>query len=261
METGSAALFGPLAGARLPRHVAVIMDGNGRWATRQGLERTKGHARGVESLRAVVRTCRKLEIPYLTVYAFSLENWNRPRPEIELLLRLLRRVLKNETAKLDKYEIRLTAIGDRGKLPADVRELLAGVEAQTRDHRAMTLVIALSYSSRDEIVRAARRLAERAQAGELAPAAIDERLFAAQLDTAGIPDPDLLIRTSGEQRLSNYLLWQSAYAELYLTPVLWPDFGEAELVAALVEYARRERRFGRTGEQLHATAATGGEEG
>jgi undecaprenyl diphosphate synthase len=230
--------------------VAIIMDGNGRWAKSRGLPRVSGHRQGAVATRTVIRACRKMNVPYLTLYAFSLENWNRPPREVETLMRLLSRTLAREVVKLLKYDIRLRTIGRLDRLPAALQDELRDAMARTAHCRAMTLLVALSYSSRDEIVRAAAHLARAAAAGELAPAAIDEAAFAAQLDTAGVPDPDLLIRTGGEWRLSNYLLWQAAYAELYVTDVMWPDFGEAELADALADFARRERRFGKTSEQL-----------
>ena len=239
-----------LSGAELPRHVAIIMDGNGRWAQRQGLPRAKGHARGVETVRMVIRACRRLGIPHLTLYAFSLDNWKRPTLEINALMALLRRVMKSEVAKLVKNNVRLNLIGRLDRLPPDVLAGLQQAVEQTAGGAALTVTIALSYSGRDEITRAAAKLARRAADGQLDPAAIDEAAFAAHLDTAGIPDPDLLIRTSGESRLSNYLLWQLAYAEIFVTDALWPDFDEHELVRALQNFAGRERRFGMTSEQI-----------
>jgi undecaprenyl diphosphate synthase len=236
--------------SRLPRHVAIIMDGNGRWAKRRGLPRVAGHKRGATATRNVIRACRRLNIPYLTIYAFSLENWNRPESEVSTLMNLLSRTLAKEVVKLLKYDIRLWIIGRMDRLPPSLQRDLRHAMAETAHCRGMTLVVALSYSSRDEIARAAAALARLAAAGELAPEAIDEAALAARLDTAGIPDPDLLIRTGGERRLSNYLLWQAAYAEIYVTDVMWPDFDEAQLAAALADYARRERRFGKTSEQI-----------
>jgi len=242
-----------MTGATLPRHVAIIMDGNGRWAQHRGLARAKGHAQGVEAVRTTIQSCRRLGIPYLTLYAFSLENWRRPELEILALMGLLRRVLKSEVAKLIKNDIRLNLIGRLDRLPPDIRAGLEEAVAQTAACRALTVTIALSYSGRDEIVRAATRLAAEARDGTLDVAAIDEAAFAARLDTADLPDPDLLIRTSGEMRLSNYLLWQLAYAEIHVTEGLWPDFDEGELVKALRSYAGRQRRFGKTGEQIETT--------
>ncbi len=236
--------------SKLPRHIAVIMDGNGRWAKRRGLIRTKGHARGVETVRMIVKACRKLGVPYLTLYAFSLENWNRPPREVEVLMGLLAGVLRSEVDKLIKNDVRLKVIGRTERLSEKVRRGIVEAEERTAGCRSLQVNVALSYSSRDEIARAAAKLAAAAKAGTLDPAAIDETVFAAHLDTAGIPDPDLLIRTSGELRLSNYLLWQLAYAEIFVTDVLWPDFDEAELAKALAGFAQRERRFGKTGDQL-----------
>ncbi|MDP8225296.1 MAG: isoprenyl transferase [Candidatus Lernaella stagnicola] len=249
-EGSSASVLDRLDSSSLPRHIAVIMDGNGRWAKRRGFVRTKGHAQGVETVRMIIKACRRLDIPYLTLYAFSLENWNRPRPEVEALMGLLRGVLRTEVDKLIKNDVRLKAIGRRDQLTPDLREGIADAEQRSGSCRSLQVNVALSYSGRDEIVRAAAALARRVQNGELDPAQIDEALFAASLDTAGIPDPDLLIRTSGELRLSNYLLWQLAYAEIYVTDVMWPDFDEAELTRALETFGRRQRRFGKTGEQI-----------
>ncbi len=239
---------GPGADA-LPRHVAIIMDGNGRWAKLRGLPRVEGHRMGVRSVRAVVECARELGIPYLTLYAFSTENWGRPALEVETLMALLTEFLVKELPELREREIRLRAIGEVGQLPAPVRKVLDATLAATAGSEAMTLTIALSYAGRDEIVRAARRLAAEAASGAIAPNAITEGMLAARLDTAGMPDPDLVIRTSGEMRISNFLLWQAAYAEFVFTDVLWPDFGKAEFLRSLAEYARRDRRFGLTGEE------------
>lgn len=240
----------PNGRGRLPRHLAVIMDGNGRWAENRGLERARGHLEGVESVREVIKACRELAIPCLTLFAFSLENWRRPQVEIDALMDLLATVLVREVPKLNENDIRLRILGRPDRLPAGIVEKIAAAEAATSANRAMMLNVALSYSARDEIVRAAAALSREILAGRLAPEAIDEAAFAARLDTHGLPDPDLVIRTGGELRLSNYLLWQSAYAELYFTETLWPDFRAAELRRAVEEYAGRERRFGRTGRQV-----------
>ena len=230
---------------RLPRHVAIIMDGNGRWAQLRGLSRIEGHKRGSDSVRAVVEASRRLGIEYLSLYAFSTENWSRPRREVNGLMSLLRQYLRSELKGMMKNGIRLRAAGDLDRLPGPLRrELEQKVEA-TRDNTRMTVILAVSYSGRDEILRAARSLAEEVRTGGLSPEAIDEERFVAHLGTAGIPDPDLLIRTSGEMRVSNFYLWQLAYSEIYFTDVLWPDFREPEYCAALAEYQRRERRFGR----------------
>jgi undecaprenyl diphosphate synthase len=238
---------------RLPQHVAIIMDGNGRWARLRGKSRIEGHRRGKVSVRTVVEMSRKIGIRYLSLYAFSTENWFRPREEVHALMGLLEHYLAVEQAKMMRYSIRLLAVGDRERLPARVRRVLEQVIARTRDNQRMTVILALSYSGRDDIVRMARRLAREARAGTLDPEAINEDIISAQLDTAGVPDPDLLIRTSGELRISNFFLWQIAYSELYVTPTLWPDFREDEYLAALTEYQSRRRRFGRTDEQLDQT--------
>ncbi len=238
---------------RLPQHVAIIMDGNGRWAKVRGKSRIEGHRRGKTSVRAIVEISRKIGIRYLSLYAFSTENWFRPRQEVHALMGLLEHYLAVEQAKMMRYGIRLMAVGDRGRLPARVRRILDDVVELTRNNQHMTVILALSYSGRDDIVRMARHLAREARAGRIDPEAVNEELIAAHLDTAGVPDPDLLIRTSGELRISNFFLWQIAYSELYVTPTLWPDFREREYLAALSEYQGRRRRFGRTDEQLEQT--------
>jgi len=233
----------------LPRHVAVIMDGNGRWANLRGLPRIEGHRMGVRAVRAVVECARELRIPCLTLYAFSLENWGRPKPEVLALMTLLKEFLVSELSLLRKHRIRLCVIGETSSLPFAVRKVLDRTVAATAGNTGMTLTLGLSYAGRNEIVRAARRLAAEAAEGTIAPEEITEDVFSSRLDTAGIPDPDLVIRTSGEFRISNFLLWQSAYAEFSFTDVLWPDFSKAEFLQALEEYSRRHRRFGLTGEQ------------
>ncbi len=225
------------------------MDGNGRWAKLRGLPRIEGHRMGIRSVRAVVECARELEIPYLTLYAFSTENWGRPPAEVGTLMALLKEFLVKELPELRRQGIRLRAIGEVSQLPAPVRKVLDATLNATAGAAAMTLTLALSYAGRNEIVRAARKLAAEAASGAVAPAAITEEDLAARLDTSGMPDPDLVIRTSGEIRISNFLLWQAAYAEFVFTDVLWPDFGKAELLGALDEYARRDRRFGLTGEE------------
>jgi undecaprenyl diphosphate synthase len=235
---------------RLPRHVAIIMDGNGRWASGRGLPRIEGHRRGKDAVRAVVESARRLGIPYLSLYAFSSENWNRPQDEVNGLMGLLRRYLLSEIRKMMKNQIRLVAIGNLHKLPRDVQEALRRNMEATRHNTGMTVVLAVSYGGREEIADAMRALAREVSRGTLDPEQICEEMVASRLSTAGIPDPDLVIRTSGEMRISNFLLWQIAYAELYITPTLWPDFKEAEFVAALSHYQGRERRFGRTPEQI-----------
>ncbi len=235
--------------ARLPRHVAVIMDGNGRWAQRRGLSRIEGHRRGKDSVRAVVELARRLGIPYLSLFAFSTENWQRPRREVDALMRLLLRYLRTEVKKLMKNAVRVLAIGDMSRLPEPVRRELERVIDLTRDNTRLTVGLCVSYGGREDIVEATRRIAREVQAGRLAPEAIDQATVASRLGTASFPDPDLLIRTSGEMRISNFFLWQLAYTELYVTETLWPDFREAEFIRALVHYQQRERRFGLTSEQ------------
>jgi len=240
---------------RLPRHVAIIMDGNGRWAKRQGLRRVRGHLAGAESVRAVVRLARRLGVEYLTLYAFSEENWHRPAAEIRALMSLLLRYLRQELAEMQQNQIALRAIGDLQRLPENVQKELARVAAATGEGARMTLTVALGYGSRSEIVQAARSLAQELLAGRLRPEDLDQESFTRHLYTADLPDPDLLIRTSGEYRLSNFLLWQSAYTELYFTDTLWPDFREEEFIKALLVYQQRDRRFGLTQEQIEGQAS------
>ncbi len=232
--------------ARLPEHIAVIMDGNGRWAKSRSLPRIEGHREGAKSVRAVVTACRELEIPWLTLYAFSEENWNRPKTEVQGLMSFLKHYLKSELPTLIENEIAFDVIGDEERLPKSVRKTIADAREKAAGGKKMRLSVALSYGGRSEIVRAARQLAEEVQRGEITPDQIDKAAFAQRLYTADMPDPDLLIRTSGEMRISNFLLWQVAYTELYITPVLWPDFRKEQLIQALVEFNKRERRFGRT---------------
>jgi undecaprenyl diphosphate synthase len=234
---------------RLPRHVAIIMDGNGRWAQRRGLSRIEGHRRGKDSVRAVVEAARELGIPYLSVFAFSTENWQRPPREVSALMSLLRRYLRTEVKRLMKNEVQVRAIGDLDRLPETVRRELDRVVEATRDNSKLIVGLCVSYGGREDILQATRRLAEQARRGTIDPAAIDQGLFAATLGTAGMPDPDLLIRTSGEVRISNFFLWQLAYTELYVTETLWPDFREQAFIDALFHYQQRERRFGLTGAQ------------
>ena len=236
------------SGTAVPQHVAFIMDGNGRWATQRGWRRIKGHFAGAETVRCVVRCCRDAGIRYLTLYAFSRENWVRPKDEVGGLMTLLREYLVKQEPELHENGIRLRAMGCRGDLPAAVDREIARVEAATAHHDRGHLILALSYGGRTEIAQAARRLAERVARGELDPRQIDEAAVAAHLYLPDVPDPDLIVRTSGEQRLSNFLLWQSAYSEFYVTPVLWPDFREPDFAAALAAYAARARRFGGVGE-------------
>lgn len=228
----------------IPRHIAVIMDGNGRWAKERGLPRGEGHRAGAESVREVADTCIELGVKYLTLYAFSSENWNRPEAEVKALMTLLDRFLSEKSKDLKKQNIRLQAIGQLDRLPAKTRALLDKIMAQTADHTAMTLVLALSYGGREEIISAARSLAAEAAAGTISPDQIDGTMFASHLQTAGIPDPDLLIRTSGEMRVSNFLLWQISYAEIVIVKKFWPDFRKNDLIEAVREYQLRHRRFG-----------------
>ncbi len=227
-----------------PTHVAIIMDGNGRWARARGLPRIAGHQQGAEVVRRTVRHCRDLGISYLTIFAFSSENWKRPTSEVDELMGLLRVYLRRELDQLSKAGVRMRFIGDRARLPADVTALVEHAEGKTCDRDGLTLTVALNYGGRREIVLAARNLAIAAAAGKIAPEDIDEARFATELDTNGTPDPDLLIRTSGEQRMSNFLLWQSAYTELVFTPVNWPDFSSEHLDEAIDEFHRRDRRYG-----------------
>lgn len=236
----------------LPRHIAIIMDGNGRWAKSKGRLRVFGHENGVESLRQATTTCAELGIEYLTVYAFSTENWNRPAAEVNALMNLLIRSLKAELPTLNKNQIKLNAIGDLKSLPGDCQESLDYVIDATRNNTRMTLTLALSYSARDEIIRAIRTLAHKAAQGHILPQDITEQTISDHLDTHNMPDPDLLIRTSGEYRISNYLLWQIAYSELYFSNKFWPEFRREDLMEALADYQKRERRFGKTGEQVKA---------
>jgi len=253
--------FNGLDKDRLPRHVAIIMDGNGRWAKQRGKSRIEGHRRGKTSVRVIVELSRKIGIRFLSLYAFSTENWLRPESEVHALMGLLEHYLVAEQAKMMRYGIRLLAVGDRSRLPESVRRTLEQVIDATRDNERMTVVLALSYSGRDEIVRMAQKLARAARDMRLDPEAIDERMISAQTDTPEVPDPDLLIRTSGEMRLSNFYLWQIAYSELYITPTLWPDFREQEYLQALSDFQRRRRRFGRTDEQLTDQAPSAMEAG
>ncbi|MGF1610850.1 MAG: isoprenyl transferase [Kiloniellales bacterium] len=227
-----------------PAHVAIIMDGNGRWAAQRGLPRTAGHRQGAEAARRTVEGAIELGIPCLTLFSFSSENWKRPADEVRDLMSLLRRYLQSEIAELHKNGVQLTVIGDHEPLPDDIRRLIAEAESRTAQNSRLKLTMALSYGGRQEIVAAARALARQAAAGELAPEAIDEAVFAARLFTAGTPDPDLVIRTSGEQRISNFLLWQSAYSEMVFVDTLWPDFTGDDLALAIKEYQRRDRRYG-----------------
>jgi len=234
---------------RLPRHVAVIMDGNGRWARRKGAARIFGHQNGVTPVREVVEACGELGIEYLTLYAFSTENWGRPAAEINALMSLLVSTINQETKALMENNVRLLTIGDLSLLPENPRIELAGLAEQTKNNTGLKVVLALSYSSRAELVHAAKKIMIDCAAGKITPGQMNSELFETYLETAGIPDPELLIRTSGEYRISNFLLYQIAYTELYFTPKFWPDFRKEDLYAALLDYQGRERRFGKISEQ------------
>jgi len=236
--------------AKLPVHVAIIMDGNGRWARQRGMERNFGHEQGVNAVRQVIECAAELGLKYLTLYTFSTENWNRPDNEISALMRIMVQSLNNETDTLLKNNVRLTAIGDLDRLADDVRMRLNETIKLTSSAKGLTLVVALSYSSRWEIVEAARKLSEDVTNGIIDPSQISEEEFERYLTTSGIPDPELMIRTSGELRISNFLLWQLAYAELYFSELLWPDFGKEDFYRAIIDYQKRERRFGKTSEQI-----------
>jgi undecaprenyl diphosphate synthase len=229
---------------KLPQHVAIIMDGNGRWANQRGLPRVEGHRRGVESVRHTVRAAGDIGIPYLTLFSFSSENWSRPKSEILDLMGLIRLFIKRDLADLHRDNVRVRIIGERDGLDADIVKLVADAEALTKENTKLNLTVAFNYGSRAEIVRAARNLAAKVERGELKASDISQENFSGALDTAGLPDPDLFIRTSGEQRLSNFLLWQMAYAEFVFVETYWPDFNRTHLDAAIATYQSRDRRFG-----------------
>lgn len=237
---------------KLPAHVAVIMDGNGRWAKKQGKNRIFGHRNGVKAVRETSEACAELGVKNLTLYAFSTENWNRPREEVNALMELLIRTIKSEVKTLMKNDIRLMMIGDMSQLPERSQKRLQEAMDTTRNNSRMNMILALSYSSRWEITQAVQRIAEQVKLGTIQPEAISADLISNNLATIGIPDPELMIRTSGEQRISNFLLWQLAYAELYFTDVLWPEFRKEDLYKALISYQQRERRFGKISEQINA---------
>ena len=228
----------------VPRHVAIIMDGNGRWAAARGLPRVEGHRRGVEALRRTVRAAGDLGIGILTIFSFSSENWSRPAPEVRELMGLLRRFIRNDLIDLHRNGVHIRVIGEREDLDPEIRRLLDEAEERTKDNDKLTLVVAFNYGGRQEIARAAQRLAAEVAAGRLQPSDITAERISQRLDAPDLPDPDLIIRTSGEQRLSNFLLWQAAYSELVFVPTYWPDFDRAALENAIIEYRRRERRFG-----------------
>ena len=234
----------------LPKHIAIIMDGNGRWAKQKGRLRAFGHENGTKSVREITEACAELGVKNLTLYAFSTENWNRPKIEVQTLMRLLISSLKKEIKTLQKNNIKLNAIGNLNALPSKVNRELQDVIDKTKDYNRMTLTLALSYGSRDEIVQAVKEISNKVKNNIISPENIDEYIINQHLYTQNLPDVDLLIRTSGEHRISNFLLWQIAYAELYFTEVLWPDFSKEDLYKAIVNYQNRERRFGKTSEQL-----------
>ena len=233
---------------KIPQHVAIILDGNGRWAKSKGMPRNYGHAQGSKNVERICEEAWRMGIKYLTVYAFSTENWNRPKDEVDALMKLLRNYMKTCLKTAAKNDMKVRVIGDIEPLDEDIKKRISELEAATVDNGGLNFTIALNYGSRDEMTRAAKRMAQDCAAGKLSPETIDESVFESYLDTHGIPDPDLLIRTSGEQRLSNYLLWQLAYSEFYFTDVPWPDFTKDELVKAVEEYNHRHRRFGRVEE-------------
>ncbi len=228
----------------IPRHVAIIMDGNGRWARERGLPRVEGHRAGAESVRTIVRAAGEVSVEFLTLYAFSIENWIRPRSETSALMKLLSLYLRNEVRELNKNNVRLEAIGRLGDLPETAQREMDAARRATANNTGLTLILALSYGARAEIVDAVRSITADAQAGVVKPEQVDEALLSSRLYTARYPDPDLLIRTSGEMRLSNFLLWQMSYAEMWITPTLWPDFRKPEFLKAIEEYGKRQRRFG-----------------
>ncbi len=229
---------------KVPNHVAIILDGNGRWAKAKGLPRTAGHIQGAKTVEAICEDAYNMGINYLTVYAFSTENWNRPEKEVETLMKLLRDYMKNSLKRAQKNNMCVRVLGDKSRLAQDIQESIAALEEATRNNTGLHFQIAINYGSRDEITRAVKRLVEQVEPGTLSAADICEQRIAQEFDTAGLPDPDLMIRTSGEQRISNFMLWQLAYAELYYTSVAWPDFNKAELEKAVLAYQNRDRRFG-----------------
>ena len=231
--------------ALVPQHIAIIMDGNGRWATSRGLPRTEGHRKGAETVTRILEAAQKRDIKYITLYAFSTENWKRPSEEVDTLLNLFRQYLKKDLSELEKKAVRIHFIGDRKRFPQDIQDEMNRLEKITFEHDKYHLILALSYSGRDELKRAVQKLITHVKDGILEPSDISEETIVEMLDTAGIPDPDLMIRTSGEQRISNFLLWQLAYTEMYFSPVYWPDFTAEELDKAIEAYASRDRRFGK----------------
>ncbi len=239
--------------AFIPEHVAIIMDGNGRWATARGLDRSEGHVEGVTTVRRITEEASELGLKYLTLYTFSTENWNRPKDEVDALMTLIVTAIERETPDLIKNNVRLTSIGDLDRMPDFAAERLRACMRRTSQCNGLTLVLALSYSSRWEIVEAARRLVAEAARGEIKPEDVTDELFASHLSTAGMPDPDLLIRTGGDKRISNFLLYQIAYTELIITPTYWPDYSRADFRTHIAEFGKRQRRFGLTGDQVIAS--------
>ncbi|MFA5574992.1 MAG: isoprenyl transferase [Brumimicrobium sp.] len=235
---------------KCPKHVAVIMDGNGRWAKQQGEQRLFGHSFGVESVREVLKASRELNIKYLTLYVFSTENWNRPEEEVNGLMNLLVKTIANEVEELDENDVRLRSMGDKSRLPKDCKKELEYAIESTKNNRGIDLILALNYSSRWEIIEAVKNIAKQVQDGKMKPENISDEVFAEALCLADVPDPELLIRTSGEYRISNFLLWQIAYSELYFTNKLWPDFKREDFYQAIVDFQNRERRFGKVSEQF-----------
>lgn len=233
-----------LTGMKIPQHVAIILDGNGRWAKKRFLPRKAGHAAGAKTVEKIIEDAHDIGIKYITMYAFSTENWNRPEDEVKALMKLLRDYLKDCIERANKNDMRVRVIGERSRLDQDIIDKIQELEESSKKNKGINFIIALNYGSRDEMVRATKKIAEDCKNGRITPEEIDEGLFQSYLDTADIPDPDLLIRTSGEIRLSNYLLWQLAYTEFYFTDVLWPDFDKKELMRAIVQYNKRDRRFG-----------------
>lgn len=238
---------------KIPRHIAIIMDGNGRWAKSHGLPRSQGHVEGVNTVRRITEAASEAGVDYLTLYTFSTENWNRPKDEVDALMHLIVIAIERETPDLIKNNVRLTMIGDVSRMPAEARQRLERCIADTAACTGLTLVLALSYSSRWEIVEACRSIAADVAEGKILPEEISAEMFSDRLSTSGIPDPDLLIRTGGDMRVSNYLLWQIAYSELYITPVFWPDFSRDDFFKAIQAFGSRERRFGLTGDQINST--------
>lgn len=233
-----------LTGMKIPQHVAIILDGNGRWAKKRFLPRKAGHAAGAKTVEKIIEDAHDIGIKYITMYAFSTENWNRPEDEVKALMKLLRDYLKDCIERANKNDMRVRVIGERSRLDQDIIDKIQELEENSKKNKGINFIIALNYGSRDEMVRATKKIAEDCKNGRITPEEINEGLFQSYLDTADIPDPDLLIRTSGEIRLSNYLLWQLAYTEFYFTDVLWPDFDKKELMRAIVQYNKRDRRFG-----------------